>query len=125
MAILFSDEELCSVSAVGSDAVSGAAVTASGATRKSQCMAESVTHHASNPSLEKSKNQIIHASLKIRITADKRTIIQKQHRYAGREFAKPANTLPNSLPEITEQNQHILRVVESVHMGRGGYLLCL
>jgi len=113
VAILFSDEELCSVSPVGSDAVSGSAVTASGTTNNSLSMAESVTRHASTPSLKKSKNQIIHACLKIRLTDDKRTIIQKQHRYAGRESANPAETLPNSLPEIAEQNQHILRVVES------------
>jgi len=113
VAILFSGKELCPVLTVGSDAVSGLAGTTAATTGNSQSMALPVTRHASNPSLEKSRNQIVHAFSKIRITANECTIIQKQHRYAGRESAKPANTLPHSLPEKAEQNQYILRVVES------------
>lgn len=53
-------------------------------------MAESVTRHASNPS-----------------------VILKQYRYTGRESATPTNSLPDTLPEKDEQDQYVLRVVES------------
>ena len=53
-------------------------------------MAESVTRHASTPS-----------------------VILKQYGYAGRESSQSNNSLPETLPEKTEQNQDVLRVVES------------
>jgi len=65
-------------------------------------MAESVTRHASNPS-----------------------VILKQYGYAGRESANPTNSLPDTLPEKGEQDQDALRVVESgresVHVGEPSF----
>ena len=49
----------------------------------------------------------------IKITADEYATLLKQFRYSTGESAKPTDSLPNSLPEKAEQNQDVLREVES------------
>jgi hypothetical protein len=75
--------------------------------------------HASSPWIGKRlksmsfHNRIVKGYSEIRITADEYATILKQYRYAAGESAQPTDSLPNSLPEKDEQDQSLLREVES------------
>jgi len=56
-------------------------------------------------------NRIVHGYSEIKITSAEYDMILKQYGYKGRESSKPTY----SLPEKAEQNQDVLRVVESLH----------
>jgi hypothetical protein len=62
-------------------------------------------------------NRIVHGHSEIRITSDEYALILKQYGYAAGESAKPTN----SLLEKAEQDQNVLRVVES---GRESAQVC-
>jgi hypothetical protein len=55
------------------------------------------------------RNRNVHGYSEITITSAEYAMILKQYGYAGRESAKPTN----SLPEKNEQDHNVLRVVES------------
>ena len=76
-------------------------------------MAVSVTRHASTPYFTQFQNQIVFGYSKIIITCDKLIIVIQQYGYSGRESSKLTNYLPNSLPRKDEQDQILLREVES------------
>ena len=71
--------------------------------------------HASSPWIGKRlksmsfRNRRIHGYSEIRITSDEYAMIRKQYGYAAGELSNPTN----SLPEKAEQDQNVLRVVES------------
>jgi hypothetical protein len=58
-------------------------------------------------------NRIVHGYSEIKINSDEYAMILKQYGYAAGESANLTNYLPNSLPEKDEQDQDVLRVVES------------
>jgi len=76
-------------------------------------MAVSVTRHASTPSFTQFQNQIANGYSRIVINTDKCIKIILQYRLRSRESSKPTNSLPNSLPRKDEQDQILLREVES------------
>lgn len=75
--------------------------------------------HASSPWIGKRlksmsfHNRRVKGYSEIRITADEYATLLKQFRYTTGESAKPTDSLPNSLPEKAEQDQTVLREVES------------
>ena len=75
--------------------------------------------HASSPWIGKRlksmsfHNRRVKGYSEILITADEYATLLKQFRYSAGESAKPTDSLPNSLPEKAEQDQAVLREVES------------
>lgn len=65
------------------------------------------------------RNRMVHGYSEIRITLDEYDMLLKQYGYTGRESSKPTN----SLPENTEQDQNVLRDVESGRESAQGGLI--
>lgn len=59
------------------------------------------------------RHRIVHGYSEIVINVNEYSTILKQYGYAGRESAKYENSLPDSLPEKAEQDQSLLKEVES------------
>ncbi|MGP8154573.1 MAG: hypothetical protein ACLQBQ_10645 [Smithella sp.] len=59
------------------------------------------------------RNRMVHGYSEIKITSDEYATLLKQYGYAGRGSSNSNNCLPETLPEKDDQDQDVLRVVDS------------
>jgi hypothetical protein len=59
------------------------------------------------------RNRMVHGYSEIKITFDEYATLLKQYGYTGRDSSNSTNCLPETLPEKAEQDQDVLRVVDS------------
>lgn len=76
-------------------------------------------HQASSPWIGRRlksmslRNRMVHGYSEIKITSDEYVTLLKQYGYTSRGSSNSANCLPETLPEKDEQDQDVLRVVDS------------